>query len=332
MTAVIQQLIRGADTAVARLYLSLFDERNALLSFLFHSLFRSPAEVEKNHVDPLQRTTTSQFRQFIEYYLSMGYRFISPADLAGGLNASGKYAMITFDDGYFNNTLALPILEEYNVPATFFVSARHVRENKCFWWDVLYRNRVREGLPQRKIWKETCAYKSLLTDQIESRLTERFGKDAFTPWGDIDRPLNASELRDFARHPLVHIGNHTANHAILTNYSREQAAEEIESAQEMLQGMTGRTPIAIAYPNGDHNDQVIDLCQSAGIKMGFTVRPEKCEIPLTAGSAGMMRLGRFCPHGDAPIVTQCRTYRSDVLVYGMFRDGYLRLRRAGANR
>jgi hypothetical protein len=38
-----------------------------------------------------------------------------------------------------------------------------------------------------------------------------------------------------------------------------------------------------------------------------------------------MRLGRFSTHGGTPILTQCRTYRSDVLLYGLFRDGYLRL-------
>jgi hypothetical protein len=40
-----------------------------------------------------------------------------------------------------------------------------------------------------------------------------------------------------------------------------------------------------------------------------------------------MRLGRFTPHGESPIVSQCQTYRSDVLIYGLFRDGYLKLRR-----
>ena len=45
-----------------------------------------------------------------------------------------------------------------------------------------------------------------------------------------------------------------------------------------------------------------------------------------------MRLGRFTPHGEDRILTQCRTYRSDVLLYGTFRSGYLKLRRRKVTR
>ena len=57
------------------------------------------------------------------------------------------------------------------------------------------------------------------------------------------------------------------------------------------------------------------------------MRPEKRGLPVETDSPGLMRLGRFTPHGDAPIMKQCRTYRSDLLFYGKFRDGYLRLLR-----
>jgi hypothetical protein len=45
----------------------------------------------------------------------------------------------------------------------------------------------------------------------------------------------------------------------------------------------------------------------------------------------LMALGRFCPHGEAPMATQCRTYRSDLLVYGALREAYLRVRRGQVN-
>ena len=65
--------------------------------------------------------------------------------------------------------------------------------------------------------------KTKTTEQIESELTRRFGADAFQPRGEIDRPFTPPELRDFACEPYVHLGNHTANHAILTNYAPDQA-------------------------------------------------------------------------------------------------------------
>lgn len=325
MTHAIQQLIRSADAAFATLYLGLREERCALMSFLFHSLFRNQQEMERNLVDPLQRTTLAQFRQFIEYYLEHGYHFVSPDDLLKGLQPDRKYALITFDDGYFNNFQAVPILEEFNVPAVFFISTNHVLGSKCYWWDVIYRERLLQGATPRQVYHEAVALKDLRTEDIETELRKRFGNDAFTPRSDIDRPFSPDELKQFAASPMVHIGNHTANHAILTNYTDEEVRQQITNSQMALARLTGKLPISIAYPNGAHSPSIVQICSDLGLKVGFTIRPEKAPLPLDPQPSRMMRLGRFCPHGEAPILRQCRTYRSDVLLYGLFRDSYLRL-------
>src|SRR4051794_33922106 len=121
MIASIQRLVRATDDLFARAYLGLFRERGGVLAFLFHSLFRDEREIALNLVDPLERTTVAQFQALVEYYLEHGYRFIGPDDLLDGLSPDGKYALITFDDGYYNNTLALPVLQKYQVPAVFFI-------------------------------------------------------------------------------------------------------------------------------------------------------------------------------------------------------------------
>jgi peptidoglycan/xylan/chitin deacetylase (PgdA/CDA1 family) len=323
MVGEIQNLVRFADKTIANLYLSLREERGALLCFLFHSLFENAQQIEQNRVDPLQRTTVAQFREFIEYYLQCGYRFISQSDLLNGLEAGGKYAMITFDDGYYNNSLARPVLEEYGVPALFFISTDHIRQNRSFWWDVLYRERIAQGAAPTEIYREGIALKMLRTRQLEEILTNRFGPRAFVPRSDIDRPFSPSELRDFAKGPLICLGNHTADHAILTNYSREQIREEISGAQQWLQEQTGRPVLSIAYPNGAFNSTVLAVCGELGIKAGFTVQPTKNLLPLKESS--MLQLSRFAPHHAESIRSQCRTYRSDVLIYNTFREAYLRL-------
>ena len=217
MVSGIQQIIRKADAAVARTYLAMFDERSALMPFLFHSLFRDEREIELGQVDPLQRTTVEQFRQFVDYYLRHGYQFVTPEQVLAGLRPGGKYALITFDDGYFNNTLALPVLEEFGVPAMFFISSENVRAGKCYWWDVLHRELLGRGASPRQVYREGVVLKAMPTEKIEAELAARFGQRAFDPRGDLDRPFTPGELRGFARHPTVRIGNHTANHAILTN-------------------------------------------------------------------------------------------------------------------
>lgn len=321
----VRQIIHATDAAITRLYLSAFRERSGLLSFMFHALFRNEREMALNHIAPMDRITVALLKRLVEYYLEQGYRFVSPADLTAGLDAGGRYAMITFDDGYFNNTLALPVLEACKVPAVFCIATDNVRQNKCFWWDVLHREHAARGTPRQQFDSEVADLKSLRSGDLEARLIEQFGADALAPRSDIDRPFAPAELRDFARHPCVHLGNHTAGHAILTNYTLEQARAEIAGAQDALREMTGITPLAIAYPNGAYNQGILDVCGQLGLKVGFTVRPQKNRLPLDSRSPQLLRLGRFCPSGAAPIVTQCRTYRSDLQLYGSFRAGYLRL-------
>ena len=215
------------------------------------------------------------------------------------------------------------------MPALFFISTDHVQQNKCFWWDVMYRERRSAGATRREAYQEILGLKSLRTEEIEVELTRRFGPDAFKPRGDIDRPFTPSELAEFARSPLVHLGNHTAGHGILTNYTPGEIRGQIERAQAALREMTGVTATTISYPNGGFDDVVVEAAREAGLKLGFTVRPGKCALP-DGRPDDPFRLGRFIPHGGAPTAQQCRTCRSDVSIYGAFRHCYLRLARRGA--
>jgi peptidoglycan/xylan/chitin deacetylase (PgdA/CDA1 family) len=325
-----QNLVRSTDALVARLYLSLFRERDGLLTFLFHSLFRNRAEMERNLLDPLDRTTVDHFRQLIEYYLEHGYRFITPQELLAGLPAGGKFAMLTFDDGYYNNMLAVPVLEEYKVPAVFFIATNHVQQQKSYWWDVMYRELKAGGASDGEIYNESLAMKPLRTSEIERKLVERFGGGCLKPRTDIDRPMNPSELRDFAACRYVHLGNHTADHAILINYTRDEMREQVLGCQRALKEMVGSEPACIAYCNGNYSEEVVAVCREAGLKLGFTIRPRKNRLPLDEGSADLMRLNRFVPHTESPIPVQCRTYRSDVLFYSSLRAAYLKLVRGQA--
>jgi len=327
----LQRLVRRIDSAVARLYLAASPERPGLLTFLFHSLFRDPAQIAFNLIDPLDRTTVDHLRRLIEYYQAHGYRFIGLPELQAGLPADGRYALLTFDDGYFNNTAALPLLERYRVPAVFFISTDNVRHNKCFWWDVLYRELCGRGVPPTAIHAEALSLKSRTTEEIESALAERFGHFAFTPRCDIDRPFSPHELRAFAAHPFVHIGNHTANHAILTNYAPPLVREQISKAQQFLFETTGSEPAAIAYPNGAYSPQVLATAAQLNLAIGFTTEPAKTRLPVPSDPPNRLRLGRFVPHAETPLLEQCRTYRSDLLAYSTLRRHFLRLvRRPGS--
>lgn len=61
-----------------------------------------------------------------------------------------RSVVLTFDDGYADNLYnAEPLLKQYNIPATFFVTTGNLRQEREFWWDELERILLQPGvLPQ----------------------------------------------------------------------------------------------------------------------------------------------------------------------------------------
>lgn len=290
-------------------------EPGTVLSFLIHSLFTSSEEARCGLLDPQQGFTVAMLREFLAHFTRAGYRFLSPRDLAKDLLPEGKYVLLTFDDGYFNNTRALPLLEEFQVPAVFFISSGHVKHGKAFWWDALYRESKKRGRFAAEVHRRIAVYKQMAPPQIEADICSRFGRLALFPVSDLDRPFTPSELAKFANHPLVFLGNHTRDHAILTNCISEEIRSQIDDCQESLREMTGKTPEIIAYPNGNCSHEIAEAARDAGLLFGLLARPGRNRLPLQAGAPRAMTMKRFTLWGDRPVEAQCRAARSSLSVY-----------------
>jgi peptidoglycan/xylan/chitin deacetylase (PgdA/CDA1 family) len=303
------------------------ERRDTLLPFLFHGLFRDRAEVASNLADPQQGVTVDVFRRFIAHFKWAGYVFVSPEDVLAGLTPGRRYAMITFDDGYYSNRLAVPVLAEFGVPAVFFISANHVRDGKGFWWDILYRHRTRQGASPAALAAEVGGLKRKRNDEIEAYLVSQFGPEALCPVGETDRPFTPAELRAFARERHVFIGNHTADHAILTNYSEDGVRQQIAGAQSTIAEMTGVTPVSIAYPNGNYGGPVLRATREAGIRFGITVDAGKNHLPINLAGDEALTLRRSVVDGYGNIDGQCEACRADFSVYAYAKTQRSRLAR-----
>ena len=312
--------VSAADHLCSAAYLSLFDERASLSTFLFHGLFKDRAEAGAGDADPQQGVTVDDFRWFVEYFLSHGYRFVAVADVLAGLPPAGKYALLTFDDGYANNARALPVPRECHVPAACFVSSGHVERGRCFWWDVLYREARSRGAAPWEITIEVRRLKRLPFDRIDVELAARFGAAAFAPRGDADRPFTPAELKAFAADLLITLGNHTADHAILTRCDAAEVHEQLSRCQSALRQMAGVTPQCVAYPNGDYSNAVVSACRDVGLRLGIGVEPRKNRLPVNLSAEDAFRLGRFTPAGGAALRAQCRVFRSDLRLYDTVRS------------
>lgn len=303
------------DYIITKIYLKAFTEKNALLIFNFHGFFKNEEEKNKKLVDPQTWITIEEFHEFVKYFLKNDYKFISPDEIFKGLNEDKKYILVTFDDGYYNNTHVLPILKKYKIPAVLFTSTEQIKQNKCFWWDVLYREGKKNGLSTNKINNEQKLLKTKTNQEIEKYLIKKIGNNVLKPISDIDRPFTVEELKKFSEEKLITIGNHTNSHAILTNYSSDEIKSQIIQAQIDIKKITGEKPTIISYPNGNFSDEIIKISKENGIKLGITVEYKKNKLPIDIKEKNCMILGRFDLSGSKNIIRQCELFRSDILIY-----------------
>jgi peptidoglycan/xylan/chitin deacetylase (PgdA/CDA1 family) len=311
--------VLSVDEMLAKLCLAATDERGSLLTFVFHGLFNDSDEIESGLMDPQQGIKVDMLRRFVLHFREAAYRFVSPANILKGLNPGEKNLLITFDDGYFNNVRALPVLEEFCIPAVFFISSDHVKYGKAFWWDVAFREFGKHRRTEKQTRRAIAIYKCLKTAEVESDLRRQFGESALRPIGDLDRPFSVSELNDFARHPLVILGNHTKDHAILTNYAGAEIREQIQICQNDIRKMTGKTPEIIAYPNGNESPTVRAEAWGVGLRLGIGTWPGKNQLPLQIDTGGAMTMRRFTLLGDRGIDPQCRSSRAGLSLYRSFK-------------
>lgn len=297
----IRSAIRGALALADRMFWNLsgrlLPEKPSLVTVAFHSLCASRALIDDPALAPNQNVSVVDFRNLVETVLDDGYAAVSPAQVDAGLPDGGKYVMFTFDDGYFNNVLALDVLNEFRVPATFFVSSNHVLEGKAFWWDALNRQLLKAGATEHQRNRAIAEIKALSADRIEDHLRSRYGVRCLLPSSDRDRPFTRSELAHFARQPWVHLGNHTCDHAILTRCPPSEMRRQIQECQDALQAICGYAPLAISYPNGDCSPAVVEAALASGLRLGLTVRPSHNRLPLRARR--LLNLGRFYFYGDS---------------------------------
>jgi peptidoglycan/xylan/chitin deacetylase (PgdA/CDA1 family) len=199
---------------------------------------------------------------------------------------------ITFDDGYRStHDLALPILKQFKLPATVFVTTGHI-ENEGSMWNDMILEAVRRlapapidlselGLgvfpthtPAERVHSagaltEACKY---LAPEARRALTGKLQALASSDLGQ-ELMLTAAMVRTLSANN-VEIGGHTVTHPILTRIDEETARREIVDNKKHLETITGKPVRLFAYPNGkrgvDYDERHVRLVQEAGYEAAFT--------------------------------------------------------------
>jgi peptidoglycan/xylan/chitin deacetylase (PgdA/CDA1 family) len=201
--------------------------------------------------------------------------------------------IITFDDGYRDNlTVALPILEKYNVPATIFITSGFIDRTSSLWWYEqekivralssltfpIGKETVRRSATspdeKRALFFELAALSKLMTpSQITSfmeNLTNQYERLHIPHTPDCRHPimLTWDEVRSLSSHPLITIGAHTHTHPVLSLLSDKEVEDDIEKGCERLYYELGRRPSFFAYPYGQEEQAGAREAQIVE-KMGF---------------------------------------------------------------
>lgn len=241
------------------------------------------------------------FEQQIRY-LSQHFRILSLSDALKQLDAgevTEPTAVITFDDGYRNNlTVALPVLQRYNAPATIYLSTDLIGTDNTLWFCRLNQALAETGLTQLN-WNGlslplTCAAtKSAASARLQNalkgmpnpRLLAAVDELITALGGDIHRiqpddspyrMLNPSDIQQMLQSGLIEFGAHTCSHAILARLDGEAQRAEICGSKAAVENLTGQPCEHFAYPNGsiqDHDPLTVEILQDAGFRSCTNMRP-----------------------------------------------------------
>jgi peptidoglycan/xylan/chitin deacetylase (PgdA/CDA1 family) len=209
-----------------------------------------------------------------------------------------RFACLTLDDGYRDNRdFALPVLREFDAPATVFVASDFADGLGRMWWVALERvvakaSRIEAGIDGGAIHLEAdtpdakqAAYDRLhdwlrgLPDEASLRreisaLCARAGVDETSICRELC--LSWEELKPFAADPLISIGAHTITHCNLARGNETDAHHEMATSRAQIEDVLQRPVVHFAYPYGDRiaaGPREFALAAACGFKTAVTTRP-----------------------------------------------------------
>lgn len=288
------------DAGLLRLLIA--SQRHKVTILMLHGVIDPAAPSTWKPLRP--QLTTKQLSDTLTV-LAKYYQFISLPEatemLAGIRPLVPNSLVLTFDDGYRNNlTFALPILRQFNAPATIFLSTGNVTEQTPLWFDRLdYAVQAMNnasisthGIPELDeidfsnrealtrtfltfLRREAWAYTSdtimrstiaNLTERLEQRsghgLAEIIANDPFTGL------LTWDEVRQTAAE--IHFGSHCIDHPRLTLISPDLARQELINSQRTIEHYTGAPCTCLAYPYGSFNSKIMSLAEDCGYTSAVT--------------------------------------------------------------
>ena len=189
---------------------------------------------------------------------------------------------LTFDDGFANNyKYVLPLLEQYQVPAAFFITGIRNEGYDILWNDILsvsyrcgpskivFKNEVFvKGKDKKYISSSTdkCLVDILRPTEFEDKAELLQILDPFKNTAESDYWLQMTEeqIRILSGSKWATIGSHGYYHNDLAKISIASAKEEIIQSKRYLETITGKEIKALAFPYGSYTKEVVNEAKNEG--------------------------------------------------------------------
>jgi peptidoglycan/xylan/chitin deacetylase (PgdA/CDA1 family) len=237
-------------------------------------------------------TSVSLFEYALHWLHREGWSIVSLDECLEKLasnDRSGRYAVLTFDDGYRDNmSVALPILERYNAPFMIYVPTGAPTRSMQSWWLglrklFLSRDNVTIDALSRRFHCSDFRSKLSAFEEVQLWVHQDYRRAAllaptFKQTGISLAALNDAyflderELSILARHPLASIGGHTTSHAALATLDQSSARAELADNRSYLENLLQLPVRHVAYPYGAFGPREEQLANDVGFQTAVTTR------------------------------------------------------------
>jgi len=269
--------------------------KNNFVIFLFHGVVQKNLfevrNYKKKHILKLEFLNILKLLKKRGNVLSLDEIFYS---IKNHIDLPKNTYAITFDDGFENNySLAAPILDDLNLPSTFYFSTDFIENNSMSWIDqieycVELKRKGEVYIPwlKKKIGFDSLKSKINLLDNIRYFLKNNFGFNIknfvnlfFDECGikiihhsntSIDKKINWKQTNILKKHHLFNVGGHSHEHLSLGLLSNKHSIIQIKKSFKLFKKRINLDLQHYSYPEGrkiDYNKSIISLLKSRGIKL-----------------------------------------------------------------
>ena len=273
----------------------------ALLVLTYHRI----AERDKDRFyAPVISATPQSFRSQVKW-LHNQMHILTLLELDNQIQAGGTWkepvALVTFDDGYRDNfEVAVPILKDLKIPATFFITTGFLESPRLPWWDHIayivketprHRLELKRGpsdihpaiVIELDGISRDDAVMPIIRAILDERITdlpwflehlrmkaevtievESLGRALFMSWEQVRHIADCNDR--------LAIGSHGHSHHSLADLDMQSQQRELVVSKRILEERLGREVPAIAYPfgwTGTYTQATKMLVQKAGYRVAF---------------------------------------------------------------